>query len=149
MEIDRNDVEVLAPEECLRLLTRTATGRVALHVRALPTVVPVGFVLTPDGIVVSTPADAWFGGAIRDAVVAFEADDVDPADGSRWSVVVVGVAADADGIGPLERRQILADLGTWPHVDGDALLRISFGMVQGRRVPVAVAADRAAVRPAA
>jgi hypothetical protein len=139
VENDRSQSELLAEEECFRLLAGATLGRIAAHVRALPTVVPVAFVLTRRGIVISTVRDSWFDFAVLDTVVAFEADDVDPVDGSRWSVVVVGVAAEALDLAPEERRHIEAELGAAAQARTARLVRISFGMVSGHRIPVAAA----------
>ena len=139
VQTDRSHSESLSENECLRLLAGATLGRVAAHVRALPTVVPVAFVLTGRGIVISTVRDSWFDSATLDTVVAFEVDDVDPVDGSRWSVVVVGVAAEASDLDPDERVRIEAELGAAAQATTARLVRISLGIVSGHRTPLAAA----------
>jgi nitroimidazol reductase NimA-like FMN-containing flavoprotein (pyridoxamine 5'-phosphate oxidase superfamily) len=45
MEIDRNGLEVLDRDECLRLLATATLGRIGLTSQSLPTVLPVNFIL--------------------------------------------------------------------------------------------------------
>jgi uncharacterized protein len=43
MEVDRNGLEVLGRDACLRLLASATLGRVGVSSGALPSVVPVNF----------------------------------------------------------------------------------------------------------
>src|SRR6187401_2874753 len=54
MEIDRNGLEVLDRAECLRLLSTATLGRIGVQYGALPTVLPVNFVLDGCDIVIRT-----------------------------------------------------------------------------------------------
>ena len=96
MEVDRNGLEVLDREECLRLLGTATLGRIALTDGALPVVLPVNFRVAGDRILVRTSRGTKLDAATRNAVVAFEVDHVDPMYHSGWSVVVTGVAADVE-----------------------------------------------------
>lgn len=133
MEIDRNGLEVLDRDECLRLLARATLGRIGVSSGALPTVVPVNFCLDGDRILVRTGEGSKLDAATRNAVVAFEVDDFDPMYHSGWSVVVTGVArpvADPGELAALER----APLTRWaPRGDG-TVIAISTDMVSGRRI---------------
>ena len=70
MERDRNGLEVLAREECFRLLATLKVGRVALSVGGLPVVVPVNFLVVDEAMVFRTgvgsklsrppPATPWW-----------------------------------------------------------------------------------------
>ncbi|OMI35746.1 hypothetical protein SPAR_29326 [Streptomyces sparsogenes DSM 40356] len=80
--------------ECLRLLATAPVGRVVHTRQALPAVVPVNFGLSTDGAVsLRTSAASELSRAVDGAVVAFEADAVDAAARSGWSVVLTGRAA--------------------------------------------------------
>ena len=81
MEVDRNGLEVLDRDECIRLLGTATLGRLAVTSGSLPTVFPVNFLLDDDRIVVSTSRGTKLDAAIQDAVVAFEVDDFDPGHG--------------------------------------------------------------------
>ncbi|MFD1276092.1 pyridoxamine 5'-phosphate oxidase family protein [Streptomyces kaempferi] len=81
-------------EECLRLLSRVPIGRVVHTRHALPAVQPINFSLDADSaVVMRTSADSELAAAIDGEVIAFEADEVDAAAHSGWSVVVTGRAA--------------------------------------------------------
>lgn len=92
MEVDRNGLEVLGRDECLRLLEQATIGRVGLSAGALPVVLPVNFVLTDAGVVFRTSGGTKLDAAVDGAVVAFEADWFDAVYHEGWSVVVTGVA---------------------------------------------------------
>jgi nitroimidazol reductase NimA-like FMN-containing flavoprotein (pyridoxamine 5'-phosphate oxidase superfamily) len=135
MEVDRNGLEVLDREECLRLLDRATLGRVAVTTAALPTVLPVNFRLADDHrIVFRTGEGTKLAAATRNAVVAFEVDDIDPVDHTGWSVVVTGVARP---VVDHDDQAALNDLGIarWaPGPDGH-LVEVSLDLVSGRRIP--------------
>lgn len=134
MEVDRNGLEVLDREECLRLLGQSTLGRVAVTSAALPTVLPVNFRLADDRIVFRTGEGTKLAAATRNAVVAFEVDDFDPVDHTGWSVVVTGVARPViDGVD----RDALDHLGIprWAGGLDGHLVEVSLEMVSGRRIP--------------
>ena len=66
-------------------------GRIAYTRQALPAVEPVNFALDRGDIVVKTDEGSKLAAATRNAVVAFEADCVEPDEHAGWSVTVVGV----------------------------------------------------------
>jgi nitroimidazol reductase NimA-like FMN-containing flavoprotein (pyridoxamine 5'-phosphate oxidase superfamily) len=133
MEVDRNGLEVLQRDECLRLLRHHSLGRVGLTFGALPTVLPVNYHLNGDRIVVRTGAGSKLDAAMRNMVVAFEVDDFDPMYHSGWSVVVTGIASEIT-----EPADVEALSGTpmarWAPRGEEHLLAISTEMVSGRRL---------------
>ncbi|WP_327072615.1 pyridoxamine 5'-phosphate oxidase family protein [Kitasatospora purpeofusca] len=77
----------------LELLRRAGVGRVVYTVGALPAVLPVRFRLDPlGGVLLSTVPGSELARAVDGAVIAFEADEVDGADGTGWCVTVLGRA---------------------------------------------------------
>lgn len=96
--------DVLDRATCLELLRSTRLGRVGLSVDALPVIVPVGFEVVGERIVLGAHADPREVAAIDGVVVAFEADAWDPERGEGWSVLVQGPArrlVDRADLGPL------------------------------------------------
>src|SRR5690348_15001388 len=91
-DLDRNGLEVLDRDECLRLLTTATLGRIGISSGALPVILPVNFRLVGDAIVFRTAPGTKLDAATRGAVVAFEVDDMDPIEHTGWSVMVTGVA---------------------------------------------------------
>ena len=116
MEVDRNGLEVPSREECLELIRHAAIGRLAIHSGALPTIVPVNFVLTDFGVVIRTAPGSKLDNALEHAVVAFEVDDVDPLRHTGWSVVITGLASEVTDPDELEvvRRLPLAHWAPGP-----------------------------------
>lgn len=139
MGVDRNDLEVLGREECLRLLATATIGRIAVTCRSLPTVLPVNFLLDDERILLRTGVGSKLDAATQNAVVAFEADDFDPMYHSGWSVVVTGVTSeitDPDDLATLPS----APLARWaPYGDG-RIVAISTELVSGRRIVPGVTA---------
>jgi nitroimidazol reductase NimA-like FMN-containing flavoprotein (pyridoxamine 5'-phosphate oxidase superfamily) len=133
MEIDRNGLEVLDREECLRLLGRATLGRVGITFGALPVVLPVNFRLIDGRVVFRTGVGTKLDAATCNAVVAFEADDMEPMSHTGWSVVVTGVAREVTD------PSTLADLAAahvprWAPAGDGRLVEITTEMVTGRRI---------------
>lgn len=96
---------------------------------------PVNFVLTPDGIVFRTGWGTKLDAATRNTVVAFEADDFTTFTHSGWSVVVTGVAREVTDPDEVERVRNLP-LAHWGGGDRtDRYVCISTELVSGRRLP--------------
>ncbi|MEV6979156.1 pyridoxamine 5'-phosphate oxidase family protein [Kitasatospora sp. NPDC093806] len=86
-------VRALDEARALELLGGTGVGRVIYTVGALPAVLPVRFRLDRDGgVLLSAAAGSELARAVDGAVIAFEADEVDGADGTGWCVTVLGRA---------------------------------------------------------
>lgn len=82
----------LTADECRRLLAGNRIGRLALTVGALPSVVPVHYVLHGDELVLRTPAHHDVADGLDGQVVAFQTDDLDLDRPAGWCVSVTGTA---------------------------------------------------------
>lgn len=82
----------LEPVECLRLLRSGVVGRVALSTPEGPHIVPVNYAVFEDTIVIRTSTYSLLGTYGRNAMLAFEVDDVDHDRHVGWSVVARGRA---------------------------------------------------------
>lgn len=133
MEIDRNGLEVLDRDECLRLLSTATLGRVGVTTGALPTVLPVNFHLDGERILIRTGEGTKLRAATDNAVVAFESDDFDPLYHSGWSVVVTGVAREVTDPGELASLKS-APLARWAPRGNGRIVAISTEVVSGRRI---------------
>lgn len=133
MEIDNNGLEVMSREQCLSLLADATIGRIGLTTGALPTILPVNFLLDDDRILIRSGQGAKLDAALQDAVVAFEVDDFDPVSHSGWSVVVTGVARAV--VDPSELRDLeSAPLARWAPRGNGHVVSISTDLVSGRRL---------------
>lgn len=87
------DTTPLDGRECRRLLAGLSVGRVVYTLGALPAVQPARYRLGADGsVLLSTAAGSELARAVAGALVAFEAGELDAADGTGWSVTVLGRA---------------------------------------------------------
>lgn len=120
-------------DECLDLLGTASVGRVSVSVGALPAVLPVNFCLSGDAVIFRTAAGTKLSAACTHAVVAFEADDIDPIYHAGWSVLVRGIAeevTDPEQLGHLRRLP----LAPWAAGDKDHFVRIPTEVVSGRQI---------------
>ena len=133
MEVDRNGLEVLDREECLRLLTTTTLGRIGMTTAALPTILPVNFRFDGERILIRTGAGTKLDAATLDQVVAFEVDQMDEVYHAGWSVVVTGLAS---RLPPVDIDRHLSDwpLPRWAPVDAAQVMSIEPALVSGRRL---------------
>ncbi len=116
----------------LRLLGLATVGRIGFTSGALPSVLPVYFHLDQDRILVHTARGSRLDAALKDAVVAFEADELDPSDQSGWSVAVTGVATELDDLSVLEAAD-RNRTAVWATPGHEAVLAISIDLISGRR----------------
>jgi uncharacterized protein len=133
MEVDRNGLEVLAPDVCLRLLATATLGRIGVTSGALPTVLPINFRFDGTRILFRTGVGTKLDAATNNAVVAFEVDEIDPLAHTGWSVVVRGVArelTDPDEPDGSERPAI----ARWAPGGHHRLVAIRPEIVSGRRI---------------
>ena len=132
MESDPNGLEVLDRAECVRLLGTRSLGRIALSVDALPTVLPVNYVLVDDDmVVIRTRRGTRLSRATRNTVVAFEVDDFDEEWGEGWSVMVRGIARE---VRPEAAPPPRTTVWPWQDVAETRLVGISLDLVSGRRL---------------
>lgn len=128
-----NALERLSREECLLLVGQVPVGRIVYTRQALPAVELVNFALDDGDIVIRTDASGKLAAATCGAVVAFEADSVDSATRTGWSVTVVGYSravTDGEEIRHLEQTGLVS----WAPGERNHFIRISPTFVNGRRV---------------
>ena len=132
MITDRNGLEILPRDECLRLLATMTLGRVGVTSGALPAVLPVNFCVNDERVLIRTSVGTKLDAALRDCVVAFEVDDFNPVDHTGWSVMVTGIAHELDNA---ESEAIPhAPLARWAPDGEGHTIAISTEIVSGRRI---------------
>lgn len=132
MQLNGFGQELLSREQCLELLSGTNIGRIGFHFAVLPVILPVKYAIDDGGIAVRVRAGSQLDAGTRDAVVAFEADDLDPSRGSGWSVAVTGMATRiTDGAQLARVRDLLAV--DWMDESPETFIRISLDLMSGRR----------------
>ena len=123
----------LTRAECLALLPTAPFGRLVFTEGALPAIIPVNFLLDPAGIVIRTAEGSSVGRVADGSIVALQADEVDVARRTGWSVTVVGKARTAEDAVEVERLAALP-LRPWAAGDRNTFVVVEIGMVNGRRI---------------
>jgi nitroimidazol reductase NimA-like FMN-containing flavoprotein (pyridoxamine 5'-phosphate oxidase superfamily) len=123
----------LSRSEALKLLGTVQLGRVAFTEQALPAIRPVNHLVDEGDIIVRTHGgSALLGRALLSEVVAYEADEIDAATRTGWSVVVTGTATRVVEPGALARYQSL--LMPWIDAEMGQVVRIQPEIVSGYRL---------------
>ena len=133
MYSDGSALSQLPKDECLRLLASVPVGRVVYTRRALPAVDLVNFVLDHGDIVIRTDRGGKLAAAARGAVVAFEADCLDPACRAGWSVTAIGPSREVTDPGEIARLRTIG-LDSWAPGTRDHFIAISPAILTGRRL---------------
>lgn len=127
------ELDELDEATCLRLLRSVNLGRVVFTDRALPAVQLVSYAVVADCVVFRTAPDSKVAGIARDHVVALQADQLDFAAKTGWSVVAVGVAGAITD--PAEREQLKPLIpAPWAPGSRDHYIRIRLESLSGRRI---------------
>jgi nitroimidazol reductase NimA-like FMN-containing flavoprotein (pyridoxamine 5'-phosphate oxidase superfamily) len=133
VQIDRNGLEVLERDTCLTLLGTQVLGRIGCTSNALPIVLPVNFRMIGDAIVIRTGVGTKLAAATDNAVVAFEADEMDPLSHTGWSVLVTGFAREVTNPFELDVLQV-ERIPRWAPAGDGRVISISADLVSGRRI---------------
>ena len=133
MHSDGSALQHLSRDECLTLMASVPVGRIIYTRRALPAVELVNFALDHGDIVIRTDRSGKLAAATRGVVVAFEADQVDVAGQSGWSVTAIGPSSEVTDPGELARLRTIG-LRPWAAGVRDHFIRISPVMLNGRRL---------------
>ncbi len=92
-------MQELSRTEALQRLGSVPFGRVVFTRRALPAIRPVNHVVLDGRVIICSHEGAAIVGVVGaqdGVVVAYEADEINPAERSGWSVVVTGLARIVD-----------------------------------------------------
>lgn len=131
---DQHELAELPQAEALRLLGSVPFGRVVFTARALPAIRPVNHLVDRNMIIIRTSLGSALSTDIdgTGTVVAYEADEIDPATRQGWSVVVVGRAVPVtDESHQLRYRELLHP---WAAGQRDEIIAISTDLVTGYRL---------------
>ncbi|MGP3948985.1 pyridoxamine 5'-phosphate oxidase family protein [Streptomyces sp. 7N604] len=130
----------LSRAEALMLLGSVPIGRVVFSHEALPAVRPVNHIVDDDCVIIRTHSGAALLGPAQDgAVVAYQADELDPVRRSGWSVAITGVATLVRDYAEQQRYCDL--LRPWIGGEMEYAVRITTDLVTGWRIGPAAAWD--------
>lgn len=129
----QNRATVLTRLECDALLATGRIGRVVMTRDALPVALPVNYAMDGGDVVFRTAGGSKLSTAVSRHVVAFEVDEFDYGGRTGWSVLVTGVAEALTDMSDIVRADQLS-IDTWLPTEGMSYVRITPGMVSGRRI---------------
>ncbi|MGW4958285.1 helix-turn-helix domain-containing protein [Nonomuraea sp. NPDC004186] len=131
-------LEVLEPEECLRLVAPGGIGRVAFNSPDGPTVLPVNYKLHDGAIVFRTTNGGPMDQNLRTGLqgveikIGFQIDRIDEAQREGWSVLIQGPAhhVPEDEV----EKATQADVTSWAGGERQLYIRIVPHQITGRRI---------------
>jgi hypothetical protein len=97
-------LELLTEQQCHDLLRTQSLGRVGVTVGGLPVIMPVNYTCWEHDIVFRSGPGTKLRAASAGAVIAFEIDSWDAAQGAGWSVLAIGRAEEVDASTGAPRR---------------------------------------------
>jgi uncharacterized protein len=126
--VDRTGVEVIDPDECLRLVGSQAIGRLGIVVGGEPVILPVNYAVVGGTIVFRSAPGSKLDMGPR-APACFEVDQFDDSMHAGWSVLVAGRLEEIDAGDTGD-----ADVTPWAPGERDHWMRLVPRRVTGRRV---------------
>jgi nitroimidazol reductase NimA-like FMN-containing flavoprotein (pyridoxamine 5'-phosphate oxidase superfamily) len=140
--VDRNGVEVLDQEECLRLIATRAVGRIGIVDSGQPIILPMNYFLVGDSVVMRTSSGTKLQHA-QGSPACFEVDEIDVTTQAGWSVLAVGRL---ETITEYDESKVRAarslPLSPWAAGERPYWMRLVTQRLTGRRVPSAGVAGR-------
>jgi hypothetical protein len=101
----------------------------------------VNFALDRGDIIIRTDRSGELAAATRGAVVAFEADSLEPSGQAGWSVTVIGQSHEVTNAEEISRLEPMG-LSSWAPGEHEHFIRISPGILSGRRLGARTVPDR-------
>lgn len=124
-----------------RLLGSAGVGRALHTARAMPAVTVLDYEVADGVLHFVADAGGEVAGAVRDHVIAFHVEQIDPSGENGWSVTVLGTAYLIEGPGPVGVR---GHLGLRSGEVREQLFGLSLEHVSGQRLRRRTPAERAA-----
>lgn len=124
----------LSREESEALLRLGVVGRVAVSTPDGPHIVPVNYSVVDDAVVLRTTPYSVLGLHARDAVVAFEVDQLDQDQHHGWSVLARGRSEAVTDAEELERIEAVCPPRPWASGNRPLFLRIAWTELSGRKL---------------
>ncbi|HEU5023528.1 MAG TPA: pyridoxamine 5'-phosphate oxidase family protein [Spirillospora sp.] len=129
-------LQTLDTDTCLALLQSVPVGRVAwADDDGTASILPVNFVLDGTAVVFATAPGSKMEATEAGRPLTFEADDLEPALRTAWSVIVTGPAEVVTDPADIERLKSLP-LAPWIASPKPFFVRLTPERITGRRIPL-------------
>ena len=123
----------LTAGECWRLLASVQLGRIVFTEHAMPAIRPVNHLVDDETIIIRSHLGAAIVARAEDgAVVCYEADDIDPARHTGWSVIATGLARIVRD--PVAVSRYKQELQPWTDSPMDYVIAIKPQFITGLRL---------------
>jgi nitroimidazol reductase NimA-like FMN-containing flavoprotein (pyridoxamine 5'-phosphate oxidase superfamily) len=126
-------LQVLGPDECLSLLEPGGIGRVGFAAADGVMMLPVNFGVSRKTVVFRTAPDSLLA-VYANAQVSFEADHIDEALRTGWSVLVHGHAHIVTDERDVRRLEEQTRIEPWADGARDVYVRVVPNRITGRRI---------------
>jgi nitroimidazol reductase NimA-like FMN-containing flavoprotein (pyridoxamine 5'-phosphate oxidase superfamily) len=126
-------LQVLGPDECLSLLEPGGIGRVGFAAADGVMMLPVNFGVSRKAVVFRTAPDSLLA-VYANAQVSFEADHIDEALRTGWSVLVHGHAHIVTDERDVRRLEEQTRIEPWADGARDVYVRVVPNRITGRRI---------------
>jgi uncharacterized protein len=143
---DMMELKALDRQECLRLLAGHAVGRVSTE-SGSPAAIPVNYIVDGQEVVFRLRRGSGVAAAARNAIMAFEVDEVDSRTHTGWSVLGIGESYEVDDNARLAALATRVP-DTWAPRRGAHTIAIPLTVLSGRRLSLADwVSDRLCTQP--
>jgi nitroimidazol reductase NimA-like FMN-containing flavoprotein (pyridoxamine 5'-phosphate oxidase superfamily) len=132
--VDRDGVEVLDHDECLRLIASREVGRIGIVDNGQPIILPMNYLMMGDTVVLRTSAGTKLQHA-QGSSACFEVDDIEVTTQAGWSVLAVGrleTITEYDDAKVRAARSL--ELSPWAAGERPYWMRLVTRRLTGRRV---------------
>jgi pyridoxamine 5'-phosphate oxidase-like protein len=127
---DHTGLQIIEDDECLKLLSAVPVGRLVYTRGGLPAVRLVNFFVDDRTVFFATADGDKYRAAVREDVVAFEVDEVDPERHLGWTVTATGRLSVVDPDEVVLTRQVRP----WAPNRDRYLIRLDIQVLEGRRL---------------
>lgn len=124
-------VAEIGPDEGRELLGRLGTGRAVHTFRALPAVTVSDYAVSGGFLYFAADGASDFADSVRDSVIGFHVEHLDPSGDSGWSVTVFGPAHPVPWPGPVGVQELLRS-GTAAGDQDEELFELSLAHLSGQ-----------------
>ena len=132
--VDRDGVEVLDHDECLRLIASRNVGRIGIVDSGQPIILPMNYAMVGATILMRTSVGTKLQHA-QGSAACFEVDDIDVTTQAGWSVLAVGRLETITEYDDIKVRAARAlPLSPWAEGDRPHWIRLVTQRLTGRRV---------------
>jgi len=140
--LELDGLEVLAEDECRRLLALGSLGRIGISMGSLPAIFPVNYIVAGGDILFFTAEGTKLHAATVNSVAVLEVDHFNAATRTGWSVMAVGSVRERTEAAVVHGA-MAAGLEPWAPGERSHLVALTAELLSGRRIAPTASAGAA------